>query len=324
MEYCYSKECNLKLSEAEGLEIDVVFRMHKDWAKEVKGTLDMQKEWNMHVSSIDGYNGGLGRQYQFMSATIPECLPERLEIISYANEFAFLYDDKLENMDTINPAAESYGLLDAFSDVLNQQSSASSRREKKLQAKILSKMMAIDGRRAAVMMNSWATFVNSAARVRVSPPDTLEEYIPARVIDAGELIWFGFITFGMALTIPDNEYEKCHTLAKPAYAALGLTNDLFSWNKERDAARRAGQTCVFNAIWVIMREKSVTEAEAKMICRAEIRRWISTYRCIVDNAKEDMSLSKDLRTYLEALLLSYVGNLVWSITCPRYNEYPCR
>jgi hypothetical protein len=31
-------------------------------------------------------------------------------------------------------------------------------------------------------------------------------------------------------------------------------------------------------------------------------------------------LSRDTVTYLEAVRCSYIGNLVWSIYCPRYNQ----
>lgn len=122
----------------------------------------------------------------------------------------------------------------------------------------------------------------------------------------------------MALTIPDDEYDMCMEMARPAYIALGLVNDLYSWEKERDAATRAGLDYVFNAIWVIMKERSVGEDEAKTICREETIKAISTYCCTVERTRADCSLSIDLRTYLEAVLLSYIGNLVWSIYCPRY------
>lgn len=122
----------------------------------------------------------------------------------------------------------------------------------------------------------------------------------------------------MALTIPDEERDLCTRLAKPGYAALGLTNDLYSWEKERVDAKKAGQGYVFNAIWVIMNESSTTEEEAKTICREEIKKYISQYCHTVEEIRDDTSLSKDLRTYLEAIILSYAGNLVWSIYCPRY------
>ena len=31
-------------------------------------------------------------QFNMTAVTIPECLPDRLEVIAYANEFAFLQD----------------------------------------------------------------------------------------------------------------------------------------------------------------------------------------------------------------------------------------
>lgn len=125
----------------------------------------------------------------------------------------------------------------------------------------------------------------------------------------------------MALTIPDEELDLCSRLAKPGYAALGLTNDLYSWEKERAAAEKAGDDYVFNAIWVIMNERLVTEAEAKGVCREEIKKYISQYCRTVEEVRDDTSLSTDLRTYLEAIILSYAGNLVWSIYCPRYKEF---
>lgn len=134
-------------------------------------------------------------------------------------------------------------------------------------------------------------------------------------------IWFGTLTFGMALTIPDEEYDLCMKLARPGYAVLGLTNDLYSWRKEREDAERAGQDYVFNAIWVIMRERSVTEDEAKAICADEIRRYTLEYQQIIDATKNDAGLSKDTRAYLEAVMFSCIGNLVWSIYCPRYHAF---
>lgn len=109
-------------------------------------------------------------------------------------------------------------------------------------------------------------------------------------------------------------------LARSGYVVLGLTNDLYSWQKERDAAERAGQDYVFNAIWVIMKERSVGEEEAKAICADEINRYLSEYCGIVDKTKSDLTLSKDLRAYVEAVKFSCIGNLVWSIYCPRYHD----
>ncbi|KAK4109148.1 terpenoid synthase [Canariomyces notabilis] len=257
-----------------------------------------------------------------MEVTVPECLPERLETISYANEFAFLYDDEMEKLDLKQlPSGGRGSVLDTFGAGSSEHPvDQTVRPEKRLQAQIFAEMLAIDPPRAKTSIMAWKKFVQLASKTRMKPFETVREYIPARVIDAGELIWFGTLTFGMGLTIPENEYHLCMELARPGYAALGLTNDLYSWEKERQDAERQGQDYVFNIIWVIMKEQSVGEIEAKAICAELVRGYIDQYRGIVEETRKNTSLSKDTRTYIEAVLLSIIGNLVWSVYCPRYRE----
>ena len=76
----------------DGLSNGIPLRVNREQHLEIQGTMRAQHDWNTFVSPIDGYFGGLGDRFHFVSVTIPNCLPERLEIISYANEFAFLYD----------------------------------------------------------------------------------------------------------------------------------------------------------------------------------------------------------------------------------------
>ena len=122
----------------------------------------------------------------------------------------------------------------------------------------------------------------------------------------------------MGLTIPDDELDLCMELARPGYAAISLTNDLYSWKKEQKAADRAGVHYVFNAIWVIMQERGICEEDGMTVCAAEIRRYIAEYDQIVEEAKSSLTLSRDTQAYLEAVRHSHVGNLVWSVYCPRY------
>ena len=132
-------------------------------------------------------------------------------------------------------------------------------------------------------------------------------------------IWFGTVTFAMALTIPEEEMDLCKQLVRPAFAALGLTNDLFSWDKERDAAQENGQLHVVNAIWVLMRELSISESEAKTVCREKIKESVADCLISVREARSNPELSPDLRTYVEIVQYSVSGNLVWSLGCPRYH-----
>lgn len=80
------------------------------------------------------------------------------------------------------------GLLGTFgTKALDLEEDAAVRPEKRLQARMLAEMISIDQRRAVTSMKAWAKFVRFASQTRAAPFETLAEYIPARVIDAGEL-----------------------------------------------------------------------------------------------------------------------------------------
>ncbi|KAI9687154.1 MAG: hypothetical protein M1822_002565 [Bathelium mastoideum] len=190
----------------------------------------------------------------------------------------------------------------------------------KIQAQIFNEMVALDRPRAFVTVKAWAEFLQlTLSRNRSIKFETLDEYIPYRVWDVGQILMFGLVTFGMGLTIPDNEMERCTEATRSAFAVISLTNDLFSWERERDAAKRDNMPHVVNAIWVIMGQHSVIEEEAKRICHDKIVQLVQEYKHIVEQYKKDETVCLDLRKYIEALQYNISGNLAWSLTCPRYH-----
>lgn len=95
MEHQYSRLVNPSEyvhKDLEGLFDGIPIRQHEQSTKEVIGCVRAQKDWTKHVHSLEDYKGGLGDRYNLMAICIPECLPDRLEVVSYANEFAFLHD----------------------------------------------------------------------------------------------------------------------------------------------------------------------------------------------------------------------------------------
>lgn len=122
----------------------------------------------------------------------------------------------------------------------------------------------------------------------------------------------------MGITIPKEELDLCMDLARPGYAALSLTNDLYSWRKERKEAKQDGNDYVYNAIWVIMNERAISEKEAVKVCIGEINKYTAKYCRIMEETKNNLGLSRDLRAYIEAMGYSISGNLVWSMRRARY------
>ncbi|KAL1593670.1 hypothetical protein SLS59_009184 [Nothophoma quercina] len=81
----------------------------------------------------------------------------------------------------------------------------------------------------------------------------------------------------MALTIPAHELDVCMRLARPGYEAISLINDIYSWPKERAEAEKAGQDYVFNAVWVVMKERKCDEQKATEFCKNLARQSIQDF-----------------------------------------------
>ena len=128
------------------------------------------------------------------------------------------------------------------------------------------------------------------------------------------------VTFAMGLTIPEHEMETCSELTKPAFIVLALTNDIFSWEKEYQDAQACASDHVVNAIWVAMKEYSVSVDKAKEVCAQRVLEAAENYQRVVQEHLSNEALSVDLRRYLDALQYSLAGNAAWSMLCPRYHH----
>ena len=131
------------------------------------------------------------------------------------------------------------------------------------------------------------------------------------------------VTFGMAITIPEEEMELSSQLLRPCWIALGLQNDFFSWEKERETATQMGATNVVNAVYVLMEEHAISVSEAKEMCKDIVKENVAEYLRVLKDNRNNMELSLDLRRYIEAFQYALSGNAIWSVTCPRYHPEAC-
>lgn len=92
MTFRHSSVVDPSTYETEGLCDGIDVRMSNFQELEDQGAIRSHQDWNDLVAPCCEYRGTLGPRFNFISVTIPECLPDRLEILSYANDFAFLHD----------------------------------------------------------------------------------------------------------------------------------------------------------------------------------------------------------------------------------------
>lgn len=96
MDVMYSKVISVSEYETHGLSDGIDLRKYRAADLQEVGTFRAQDDWRRLVGLVKSpYKGGLGPRISFMAVTVPECRPERLEIVSYANKFAFLHDSTL-------------------------------------------------------------------------------------------------------------------------------------------------------------------------------------------------------------------------------------
>ncbi|RBR09524.1 uncharacterized protein FIESC28_09855 [Fusarium coffeatum] len=308
--------------DTDGLCDGVPVRMHKGADLDEVAIFKAQYDWEKHVGPKLPFRGALGPRHNFICLTLPECLPERLEIVSYANEFAFLHDDitDVESAETV--AAENDEFLDALQQGVREgdiESRASGKRH--LQAWIFKQMAAIDRERAIAAMNAWATFINTGAGCAHDTNfKSLDDYLHYRSTDVGYMFWHALIIFGCAITIPEHEVELCHKLALPAIMSVTLTNDIWSYGKEAEAAEKSGKPGDFvNALVVLMREHNCSIEEAERLCRARNKTEVAKCLQITKETRERTDVSQDLKDYLYHMLFGVSGNAIWSTQCRRYH-----
>jgi hypothetical protein len=87
MEYHYPRVARCLRFEASGLCTGIPLRLHKDSTVADLGAVRAQEDWRKHIGSLENYRGGMGPEISYIPAIIPKCLPDRLEVIGYANEF---------------------------------------------------------------------------------------------------------------------------------------------------------------------------------------------------------------------------------------------
>ncbi|KAG7005403.1 hypothetical protein G7Y79_00020g049310 [Physcia stellaris] len=217
-----------------------------------------------------------------------------MELISYANEFAFLHDDV-----TDNASKERLNFINIW--------------EKSNAGELVLELMSIDRERAKVLVKSWEQLVNAGASGSKDREFlNLEDYVPWRIVDVGEpyvfssipsikahvdgtvRFWFGIITYGMAFTISENERKSIMSVTAPASVSLAFTNDLFSWQKEYDQFRRDSKAkYMVNAVWILMQEHSITMDKAQKMLRIKIAELNQEYQRVKAEFQNSRIVSTD-------------------------------
>jgi hypothetical protein len=99
MQFKYSSILELTESETQNFNLGIPIRVHNNRELEDYGCIRAQHDWSNTIAPLGFYKGGLTSRLGFLSAVVPECLPDRLEFLAYVNEFEFIYDDMTDKLE---------------------------------------------------------------------------------------------------------------------------------------------------------------------------------------------------------------------------------
>ncbi|KAI0977017.1 fusicoccadiene synthase [Xylaria arbuscula] len=320
MEYRYSQLIDPRNYGNHGLCDGISLRVHHNVDIEEHGVIRLRNDWHRYVGSMPSVSlgGSMGPIYNSTSATIPECHPDRLEIVSYIMELGFLHDDLVDT----STVAEGRALDDQLITSLNEKLKETEKTSEKpgverIQEKAIAEAMAIDPLRAKEMVAYW-TMGLGVGRDRTQFSD-FEDYLEYRIVDCGSFFMIALATFGMCLAIPSREKEDCFRLTRPAWAAAALTNDLQSWDKECKLIQTQDKVDMANGIWVVMKQYSINVDEAKSLVVQKVRHYVVELVDIINNLHTRKNLSLDSRRLIEATQYMVSGNVLWGMSTPRYH-----
>jgi hypothetical protein len=137
----------------------------------------------------------------------------------------------------------------------------------------------------------------------------------------------GYVTalacYGSAIFITHQEKTTLSPILGALHYATILVNDYFSWEKELATHQMSdGQFVVTNCVSLHMRLYSMSSDEAKHAVRDKAIGYEQQY-CTLKKEflaeRRGNEVSDSVLVYLDITEALHTGNLLWSITCPRYD-----
>ncbi|KAJ5624352.1 isoprenoid synthase domain-containing protein [Penicillium lagena] len=300
-------------------------RRHKHEQNANEGSFRCRDDWRKYIGPIERWGSCNPYDGHFATVVLPLCKPERLALVSYIFEYAFLYDNVVESVSKV--------LLDEGTDniALNEtdyRTVRSTTGTKQIQSKMLLELLSMDKPCAEVVITAWKEMVAlTAFRDKSCIFDNIEDYVEYRIIDTGAPFVDTVMRFGMGILLTEEEEKRVAAIVKPCFAALGLANDYYSFHIEWDEFQQTDDSdaaTMTNAVWLYMKWENISIHEAK----EKVRQVVCDYEIQFQQRMGDFIANKELcspklHEYLRALAFQIPGNIVWSLRCPRYHPELC-
>jgi len=158
-------------------------RRHEFEGEANEGSRQARSDWIRRIGPIEKFGNCNPYSGHFAALVLPLCIPERLRLISYIFEYAFMYDQHLESAER---AALNKDSGDAGLDEVELRNIKSTMGTKQMQSKMQLTLLKTDPACAKVVIEAWREMVATTAELdKKKMFGNLEEYVEYRIIDTG-------------------------------------------------------------------------------------------------------------------------------------------
>ncbi|GFF64236.1 ophiobolin F synthase [Aspergillus lentulus] len=322
-------------------ESKYISRFQPRVSKYVAVSHDACIECHIDLFGTDGIGkvvGGMNAHTaDFTALCAPEALPERIGLCSYFIEYAFVHDDVSvdavqdgpsyrlsQDKDGILPKALGSKRLEDLQNIAE-----GGLKRKQSRAKIWSVLNEIDQDYLGRCQRTFKQWYQTGQQIRDKMFASLEDYLAVRALDCGANWVVRMMGWASGVELSSEEEVETGPVTYLAFVVLGVTNDLWSWEKEKRVTRQSGDTLpLINAVQMVMQMQDTAEESAKQIVRGLIREHEEQYCLLRDEYLRRPSTSLSVKKWFQVLELSMAGNALWSIHALRYhldvkNPYIC-
>ncbi|KAK0702763.1 geranylgeranyl pyrophosphate synthase [Lasiosphaeris hirsuta] len=290
--------------------------------------LALSRDWGSVVG--DGrekiFHGAISPTGNWNAFIFPECLPDRLGLISYIGEVGMLHDDACEEMSVEEARTEHEALATAL-DPQGATSASTTKDTRNNKLKTLVSQAILESFRlghgeAMEMLNIYRNeWLRVMEHDNTDDIKTLDEYFYHRARNGGMGSYWNLFSFGMNIRLSADDEAMIADLKQISEQCFLLTNDYFSWEREFEQSASQDQGKVFNAVWFLMSKNGLTEEGA----RERVRSMISDLEAEYLSGRSKLLAAGDVpshvRKWLGACAVAMGGNHYWCSTCPRQNDW---
>ncbi|RAK77674.1 terpene synthase family protein [Aspergillus fijiensis CBS 313.89] len=243
----------------------------------------------------------------------PNCSCEEIEIISQLNLILWIHDDILESSDSPHESATIIEKVTAsWADILAHPYKYAANSSDMFVC-LAQQMLRIDGQGEGLIRGylTWMAFMRSTMRDQFT---SLRDYLDYRAVDIGRDYILAAVKFGNGIHLSSAEETPLAPLIALAMDHIIMTNDLFSYDKER----RDSETCA-NAVRYLEQVLAVDAGSAKTLTSGLLTQTEHRIHAELEGLCRSGALSEAQIRYAWGVIEAAAGNVVFSITTRRYS-----